>query len=157
MKRIIKIAAVVLVLGLTTFAYSGVSFAAAATTPPKVCPENETVTQNLAECAQCTNAAGCVPPASDNASSGSCTESSCDLIKTYLDPAIALMSALVGVACVLSLISAGIQYTTSGGDPQKTAHAKSRIMNTIIAFLAFTFLWAFLEFLIPGGVINPGS
>lgn len=167
MSKLVKLTLVVLIIGLITVAYSGASYAVfpdhggttitSGSTAPRVCPEGETPSANLAECAQCTNAAGCVKPTSDSASGGSCSESSCDLIKTYLDPAISLLSALVGVACVVSLISAGIQYTTAGGDAQKTARAKSRIVNTIVAFLAFTFLWAFLEFLIPGGVINPGS
>ena len=142
-------------LGDTHSALPPVSLEASSTTAAKVCPPGTKASQNLAECAQCANAAGCVGQQSDPATT--CSRASCDLIKTYIDPGITLLSALVGVACVISIISAGIQYTSSGGDPQKAAKAKSRIANTVVALLAYTFLMAFLEFLIPGGVIHPGG
>lgn len=63
-----------------------------------------------------------------------------------------LLSAGVAVIVVISLIFAGIQYTTSGGDAQKVAAAKSRIYNSVFALVAFLFLYAFLQWLVPGGV-----
>lgn len=81
-----------------------------------------------------------------------CDISSCSLVDNYVKPFIVLLSILVGIVAVLSLILGGIQYTTSSGDPQKTAQAKSRIGKTIMALLAYAFLYAFLNFLIPGGV-----
>lgn len=76
----------------------------------------------------------------------------CDLVAKYLNPLINLLAGLVGVAAVISLIIGGIQYTTSGGDPQKVTKAKNRIGMTVIALLGFFFLFGFLQFLIPGGL-----
>ena len=61
---------------------------------------------------------------------------------------------MVGIAAVASLIYAGIQYSTSSGDPQKVAEAKDRITKTLMAFVMYLFFFAFLQFLIPGGIIR---
>ena len=76
----------------------------------------------------------------------------CDLVRLYVNPFIKLLTIVVGLVVAASLILGGIQYTASTGDPQKTSAAKSRITNTLLAFLAYAFLFAFLNFLIPGGV-----
>jgi hypothetical protein len=52
----------------------------------------------------------------------------------------------------ISLIMGGVQYSSSNGDPQKITAAKNRISTTIIALVAYMFLFAFLQFLIPGGI-----
>jgi hypothetical protein len=74
------------------------------------------------------------------------------LIDTYINPFVKVLAALVGVFVVLSIIIAGIQYSSSADDPSKVSAAKSRIMNAVIALLAFLFLLAFLKWLVPGGV-----
>ncbi len=84
----------------------------------------------------------------------SCSSNNCDLIAKYVNPAINLFSVLFGLIAVISIILGGISYTTSEGDPQKASKAKSRIMNTIIAVVAYIFLFAFLQFLVPGGAFN---
>jgi len=83
-----------------------------------------------------------------------CSNNQCDLIKKYVNPVINLLASLFGVVAVASIILGGIQYTTSEGDPQKSSNAKKRLTNTIFAILAFIFLYAFLQFLIPGGIFN---
>lgn len=62
------------------------------------------------------------------------------------------LAAAVGILAVILLIIAGIQYTTSGGDPNKVADAKKRIYNVILGVFAFIFMYAFLQWLIPGGI-----
>lgn len=79
---------------------------------------------------------------------------SCDLVGRYINPAIKLLTILVGVVAVISIIFGGIQYSTSGGDPSKVAAAKGRLMKTIIALISYAFLYAFLQFLVPGGLFN---
>jgi hypothetical protein len=81
-----------------------------------------------------------------------CDDNHCDLIALYVNPGIRLLSVLVGLVVAGSLVYAGIQYTTSSGDPQKTGAAKTRITNTLLAFFAYAFMLAFLNFLIPGGI-----
>jgi hypothetical protein len=83
-----------------------------------------------------------------------CSSDKCDFVGTYVNPTIQVLSALFGVVAVISLIMGGIQYSSSGGDPQKVSNAKKRIGNTIISIFAFLFLYSFLQFLIPGGIFN---
>ncbi len=90
----------------------------------------------------------------DPAVYSSCGASKCDFIGKYINPAINLFSLVFGLVAVISLILGGIQYSASQGDPQKAASAKGRLQNTIIAIFAYLFLYAFLQFLIPGGAFH---
>ena len=78
--------------------------------------------------------------------------SNCSIIG-WVVIAINTLSALVGLTVVIMIIVAGIQYSSAGDDPQKTAQAKSRIVNAIIALVTFIFMYAFLQWIIPGGVL----
>jgi hypothetical protein len=89
-----------------------------------------------------------------NVYAAGCNESGCNLSATYIQPVLDLLSGLVGVVVVISLILGGIQYSASEGDPQKSAKAKNRIAKTIFALFAYFFLFAFLQFLIPGGLFH---
>lgn len=93
----------------------------------------------------------CTDPAAKK--TGTCDNNGCNLIGRYVNPAITVLSALVVVASIASLIYGGIQYSMSAGDPQKIAEAKDRITKTIIAFIIYLFLFSFLQFLIPGGIL----
>lgn len=73
-------------------------------------------------------------------------------VENYVNPAVAFLAALAGVAVVISVIVGAIQYSSAGGDPSKVAAARNRIVESIVALLAFLFLYAFLNFLLPGGV-----
>jgi hypothetical protein len=74
------------------------------------------------------------------------------LISNYINPAVAFLAAAAGVAVVISVIIGAIQYSSAGGDPSKVAAARNRIVESIVALLAFLFLYAFLNYLLPGGV-----
>lgn len=78
--------------------------------------------------------------------------SSCPLIQNYVDPLVTFLTAVVGVAVVISIIIGGIQYTSSAGDPSKAGAAKDRIRNAIIALVVYILLFGLLNFLIPGGL-----
>ncbi len=91
---------------------------------------------------------GCTDPAIK------CVKKDCDLIGKYLNPVINLLSVSFGLIAVISLILGSINYTTSEGDPQKSSKAKQRIFNTILAVVAYLFLYSFLQFLVPGGLFN---
>lgn len=87
-------------------------------------------------------------------SSGNCSSANkCDLILKYVNPFINFLAALVGLAVVISIVIGGIQYGSSAGDSAKVTAAKNRIRNSIIALLTFMFLYALLNFLIPGGLM----
>ena len=81
-----------------------------------------------------------------------CEEGNCDFVKKYINPAINVLTLSFGLIVVISLISGGIQYSAAGGDPQKVANAKKRVSMTILALVAYSFLYAFLQFLVPGGI-----
>lgn len=83
-----------------------------------------------------------------------CGSDKCDFIGKYINPAINVFTAAFGLIAAGSIILGGIQYSTSEGDPQKAANAKKRILNTIIAVVAYIFLYTFLQFLVPGGLFN---
>jgi hypothetical protein len=92
----------------------------------------------------------------DPALSGSCksNDDGCDLIGKYVNPTINLLSIAFGVIAVISLVMGGIQYAASTGDPQKVTLAKRRIYSTVIAVIAYIFLFSFLQFLVPGGIFK---
>jgi len=87
----------------------------------------------------------------DPTKAADCPKGQC-LIDKYVDPAIKGMIALAGIALVGSVVVGGIQYSAAGADPSKVAAAKGRIYKAIFVFLFFIFLYAFLQWLVPGGI-----
>jgi hypothetical protein len=118
--------------------YSGATYFAQTTTPPT----NPTGT---------TAGNGPPPITIPNPKASACPKGAC-IINDYINPAIKALTATAGVIAVISLIIAGIQYSSAGGDPSKIGAAKSRIGKTIGAFLFFIFLYVFLNYIVPGGV-----
>lgn len=62
------------------------------------------------------------------------------------------LSVGVGVVVVAFIIIGGIQYIMAGDNPAAVQAAKKKIMNALFGLLAFIFTYAFLNWLIPGGV-----
>jgi hypothetical protein len=62
------------------------------------------------------------------------------------------LSVGVGIVVVASIIYAGIMYSTSQGSAEQTAAAKDRIQNAIIGLVFYMFIFALVQFLVPGGV-----
>lgn len=60
----------------------------------------------------------------------------------------------IGVAVIVTImvIIGGIQYTTSGSNPQAVSAAKKKILNAFIALIAYFLVYAFMQYLIPGGI-----
>lgn len=74
-------------------------------------------------------------------------------ITRNIELAINFVSAGIGIVVTIMMAIGGIQYASAGGNPQAVGAAKKKITNAIIALLAFIFLWAFLMWLVPGGVL----
>jgi hypothetical protein len=74
------------------------------------------------------------------------------LFSKYINPIIQLISAVIGVAIVIGIVYGAIEYITSGGDPQRAASGRQRITNALLGLAAFILLYAFLQFIIPGGL-----
>jgi len=76
----------------------------------------------------------------------------CGIIR-YLALFINILSAIVGIVVTGVIVWGGIQYSTSGGDSGKTQAAKQKIYNGVIAMVAFIFTYAFLQYIVPGGLL----
>lgn len=73
-------------------------------------------------------------------------------ITSYINDAINFLSAGVGIIVIGMIILGGIQYSMAGDNPTATQAAKQRITNGLIALFIFLFLFAFLQWLVPGGL-----
>lgn len=96
-----------------------------------------------------------IQSAADKKNNSDVDGSAC-IYQKYLNPLIRFVSAITGIIATISIVVAGIQYSTAGGDSGKVAAAKKRISQAIIAFLIFLFFLSFLQFLIPGGITGRG-
>jgi hypothetical protein len=86
-----------------------------------------------------------------NAEGGVLNSGNCGIVK-YLLIFINGLSAIVGVVIVLVIIVGGIQYAASADDPSRVSAAKKRILNAILGLVTFIFMYAFLQYIVPGGV-----
>lgn len=71
-----------------------------------------------------------------------------------LNDIINVLAGLVGVVVVGVIILGGIQYAMAGDKAEAVSAAKKRIINGLIALAAFMLTYAFLQWLIPGGVFK---
>ncbi len=63
------------------------------------------------------------------------------------------LSAGAGIVIIGSIVVAGIQYTTSRGNPQATEASIKRVTSSVIALLLYLFIFAIANYLIPGGML----
>ena len=91
-------------------------------------------------------------PCSSHQSTASLHTGDSQKIYDRLTQLINFLSAIVGIVVVGSIILAGIQYSSASADPQKISAAKDRIRNAVIALVAYLFIFAFLTYLVPGGL-----
>lgn len=78
-------------------------------------------------------------------------KNNCDIIR-YLIDIINVLSGLVGIIVIIMIIIGGIQYTSAGDNPEKIQAAKGKIANALVALLVFIFMFAFLQWVVPGGI-----
>lgn len=81
----------------------------------------------------------------------SCTAGSCRIMTRIVNPLINFLAAAFGLIATIMLVVRGIQYSMSEDDPQKVAAARAGIANVLLGFVGFIFLYAILQWLIPGG------
>jgi hypothetical protein len=75
-------------------------------------------------------------------------------IVNYINTALNILSAMVGVSVVIMIIVGGIQFAGSAGDANVANEAKKKIANALLALVVFIFAWAFLQWIVPGGVFS---
>jgi hypothetical protein len=93
-------------------------------------------------------------PAVCDDSNGCSDADNCDLVSKYVNPIInKFLAPLAILAVVFGIVWGAIQYITAGGDSQKVAQAKAHIQRAITGLVAFLFLYAFLNWLLPGGLL----
>lgn len=63
------------------------------------------------------------------------------------------LGAGVGVVVVISVVVGGIQYSAARDNPQAVAAARKKISNAVLALVLYLFGFAFLQWLIPGGIV----
>lgn len=64
------------------------------------------------------------------------------------------LSAGVGLVVILMIIVGGVQYIAAGDSPDALKSARQRITNAVTALVIYIFLFAFLQWLIPGGLFS---
>ena len=74
-------------------------------------------------------------------------------IEDILNMILVVVTTGVGIAAVGSIVFAGILYITAKDNAGQVSKAKTMIMNTVIGIIAYILMWAFLEWIIPGGVL----
>lgn len=62
-----------------------------------------------------------------------------------------ILGVVIVVGASAMLVFAGIEYITAADNPERVKSAKQKIVNVIIGILAWFFLYAFLQWVIPGG------
>lgn len=86
---------------------------------------------------------------------GDCeTKDSGNCITDDLQVVINFIAAGVGIIIVIMFIWGGVQYSTAGNNPQTVQAARKKILNALIALAAFVFVYAFLQFIVPGGLFH---
>jgi hypothetical protein len=69
-----------------------------------------------------------------------------------INTVINFLSVGVGIVVIGVIILGGIQYAMAGDNPQAVSAAKQKIINGLIALLAFALTFSFVQWLVPGGV-----
>lgn len=62
------------------------------------------------------------------------------------------LAVLVGIVVVMTLVIGGIEYSAAGNNPQAVVRAKKHISRALLALVAYFFVYAALQWLVPGGV-----
>lgn len=65
-----------------------------------------------------------------------------------------LLSVGVGILALAGILYGAILYTSAGGNSEQVKKAMGMFTNVVIGIVAFAGMWALLNFLIPGGVLN---
>mgnify|MGYP001440679045 CR=1 FL=1 len=96
-----------------------------------------------------------IPDSADRAKWANCSNNACmadNPVIIWTKRIINFLAAGVGIVTTIMIIIGGIQYASAGPNPQAVASAKKKIVNAIIALLAYFFLYGFMQWLIPGGL-----
>lgn len=66
--------------------------------------------------------------------------------------AINILTGGIFIAAVGGVVYGSVLYTSAGGNQEQIKKAVNIFTNVVIGLIAFAAMWAFLQYLIPGGV-----
>lgn len=72
----------------------------------------------------------------------------------YLRNFLIFLAGGVGLAVVGGIIAGAYMYITARGNVGQTQQGQNMIINSVIGLLLFIFMYAILQFLIPGGIFR---
>ncbi|MEJ0072789.1 MAG: TrbC/VirB2 family protein [Candidatus Saccharibacteria bacterium] len=92
------------------------------------------VTAGADPCQDPTDPLACACTAGAN-SSAACNTSDADPVNGTLKKVSLIIATIAGIAAVIIIIIAGLQFITSGGDAQKVAGARNAILGSVIGIV----------------------
>ncbi|HET9411444.1 MAG TPA: hypothetical protein VFO38_01185 [Candidatus Saccharimonadales bacterium] len=72
----------------------------------------------------------------------------------YLSAILKVVAGLAGVACVGGFVWGATMYATARANAGQTEKGRMIMLNSVIGLLLFIFMFAILQFLVPGGVFT---
>jgi len=101
-----------------------------------------------------------VPQGGGGNNGGGATKCEANILKSFCSSGVMgllglvldIMSAGVGIVAVGGIAYGALLYTTAGGSQEQVKKAIGIIQNVIIGLVAYVSLYAFLQFLLPGGI-----
>lgn len=98
------------------------------------------------------------PTSGDSLSGGDCSQrplskENCgilDIIITLTQ----ILSGIVGIVVVIMIAYGGIEYSASRDKPEIVQAAKKHIFNALLALVIYLFTMTFLQWIIPGGLLQ---
>lgn len=67
---------------------------------------------------------------------------------------VTIMTAGAGILAIGGIVYGSVMYTTAGGNQEQVKKARGILTNVVIGIVAFAAMWALLQWLLPGGVLN---
>ena len=78
-------------------------------------------------------------------------------VYTILNLVIDILSIGIGLLAIIGVTIVGIQYLTAKDSTEQTKKAKNRMLEIVIGLIAYAVLYAGVQFLLPGGLLNNTS
>ena len=76
----------------------------------------------------------------------------CWQIEDILNLILTTLTIGAGVMATGSIIVAGAIYATARDNASQVQKAKTMIFNTVIGIIIYSFFWAIMQWIIPGGI-----
>lgn len=81
-----------------------------------------------------------------------CPNSGRGIIWDVLSVAVNFLAAGVGLAVVAGIVFGAVTYATAAGSADQAKKGIGYVTNAVIALLLFVFMYAIINFLVPGGL-----